>query len=247
MNLGLQGKTALVTGAASGIGRATALALAREGVAVAFGDLDRDRLHAAAQEAASAGLSAISVPIDVSLEDDCSAALRRVREEFGRVDILVNNAGVLSCQKLDEISSAEWDRVFAVNLRGAFLLSRDVLPKMMARQWGRIVNVSSMAGKVGGLVAGAHYSASKAALICLTKTLARVGAAAGVTVNAVAPAFIRTPLFTDEQLAAEVKGIPMGRAGEPEEIADVIAFLASERAGFITGHTVDINGGIFMD
>jgi len=247
MDLGLEGKVALVTGAASGIGRATALALAREGATVALGDVDSTGAEAAAQEALGVGRSAMAVRFDVSSEKECSAAVQRVRGELGRIDILVNNAGILSLCRLGEISSSEWDHMFATNLKGAFLLSQDVLPQMMDRGWGRIVNVSSMAGKVGGLVAGAHYSASKAALICLTKSLARVGAPSGVTVNAVAPAFIRTSMFTEEQLAAEVERIPVGRVGEVEEAADAVLFLASERAGFITGETININGGMLMD
>ena len=247
MDLGLQGKTALITGAASGIGRATALSLAREGAAVALGDVDGDGVEAAAREARGTGRSAMAVRFDVSAEKECATAVQRVRDELGRIDILVNNAGTLSLCTIEEISSTDWDRVFATNVKGAFLLSQGILPEMMERRWGRIVNVSSMAGKVGGLVAGADYSASKAALICLTKSLARVGAASGVTVNAVAPAFIRTSMFTEEQLAAEAKRIPVGRAGEPEEVADAVLFLASERAGFITGETIDINGGMLMD
>jgi NAD(P)-dependent dehydrogenase (short-subunit alcohol dehydrogenase family) len=244
MDLGLRGKVALVTGGASGIGRAVALSLAREGAAVAVGDIDAD---AAAVVAEEAGGRCLAVTLDVAQEASCEAAVEQVTRVLGPVDILVNNAGICPFHTLAEITGDEWDRVLQVNLKGAFTLSQALLPGMMARGWGRIVNVSSMAGKVGGLAAGAHYSASKAGLICLTKSLARTGAGRGVTANAVAPAFIRTPLFTEEELAQRATQIPVGRPGEPEEVADAVAFLASERAGYITGATLDLNGGLLMD
>jgi NAD(P)-dependent dehydrogenase (short-subunit alcohol dehydrogenase family) len=247
MDLGLRGKVALVTGGASGIGRAITLTLAGEGVAVAVGDLDDASAAAVAAQVTQEGVRGLAVPLDVACEASCLAALEQVTSGLGPVDILVNGAGICPFQALAEITGEEWDRVLRVNLKGAFILSQAALPVMMAGGWGRILNVASMAGKVGGLAVGAHYSASKAGLICLTKSLARAGAGRGVTVNAVAPAFIRTPLFTEEELARHAAQIPVGRAGEPEEVAHAVAFLVSQQAGFITGATLDLNGGLLMD
>ncbi len=247
MDLGVCGKIALVTGGASGIGRAVALALAGEDASVAIGDIDAAAGAVAAGEVAQAGSRSLAVTLNVADEASCVAAVEQVTRTLGPVDILVNNAGICPFHTLAEISGEEWDRVLQVNLKGAFLLSQTLLPAMMARGWGRIVNIASMAGKVGGLAVGAHYSASKAGLICLTKSLARTGAARGVTANAVAPAFIRTPLFTDDELARRAAQIPVGRPGEPAEVAAAVLFLASERAGFITGATLDLNGGLLMD
>ena len=247
MDLGLRGKVALVTGGASGIGKAVARTLAREGAAVVIGDVDDAAAAVVAGEVTQAGVRGLAVPLDVGCEASCLAAVEQVTRTLGPVDILVNNAGICPVHALAEITGEEWDRVLRVNLKGAFVLSQAVLPGMLAKGWGRIANVASMAGKVGGLAVGAHYSASKAGLICLTKSLARAGARRGVTANAVAPAFIRTPLFTEEELVRHASQIPVGRAGEPEEVAYAVAFLVSERAGFITGATLDLNGGLLMD
>jgi NAD(P)-dependent dehydrogenase (short-subunit alcohol dehydrogenase family) len=247
MDLGLRGKVALVTGGASGIGAAVARTLAREGVTVAIGDICDAAAAVVAAEIAQGGGRGLAVPLDVGREASCLAAVEQVTGELGPVDILINNAGICPCHALAEIAGEEWDQVLRVNLKGAFVLSQAVLPGMLARGWGRIVNVASMAGKVGGLAVGAHYSASKAGLICLAKSLAKAGASQGVTANAVAPAFIRTSLFTAEALARYAAQIPVGRPGEPEEVAHAVAFLASEQAGFITGATLDLNGGLLMD
>jgi len=235
MDLGLRGKVALVTGGASGIGRAVALTLAREGAAIAVGDIAEAAAAVVAGEVAQTGGRGLAVTLNVAHEASCAAAIEQVTRTLGPVDILVNNAGICPFHTLAEITGDEWDRVLQVNLKGAFILSQALLPAMMARGWGRIVNVSSMAGKVGGLAVGAHYSASKAGLMGLTKSLARTGAARGVTANAVAPAFIRTSLFAEQELAQRATQIPVGRPGEPDEVADAVAFLASERAGFTAG------------
>lgn len=247
MDLKLAGKIALVTGAGSGIGREIALALAREGSTVLVGDINAEAAQRVASEIKRFSADSSAVALDVSDESACVRAVRETTERYGSLDILVNNAGICPFSDLAEIDAEEWDKVLQVNLRGAFVLSREVLPTMMRQRWGRIVNVSSMAGKVGGLAVAAHYSASKAGLICLTKTLARSGAKYGVTANAVAPAFIRTPLFTEDELRSQAERIPVGRVGEADEVADAVLFLASESAGFITGMTLDINGGMLMD
>jgi 3-oxoacyl-[acyl-carrier protein] reductase len=172
-----------------------------------------------------------------------------VAREFGRVDVLVNNAGILHTTAIAAITEAEWDRILAVNLKGAFFLSQQVLPHMQARGWGRIVNVASVAGRMGGYGSGLAYSASKAGLIGLTMGMARHVAEFGITVNAVAPGTTRSPIvaqFSSEQLEALRQRIPVRRLGEPKDTAAVVGFLASDEAGFITGAVVDVNGGMFM-
>jgi 3-oxoacyl-[acyl-carrier protein] reductase len=180
-----------------------------------------------------------------------AAAVKRVIEEIGPVDVLVNNAGILSNHKAEATTPEEWREVLAANLDGAFYLSREVIPGMKARRWGRIVNTCSLAAKTGGLTAGTAYAASKGALTSLTFSLARELAAFGVTVNGIAPAYVRTPMVTEQLTAAQREAllaqIPVGRFCEPEEFAHVVRFLVSPLAGFITGEIVDVNGGLVMD
>jgi len=228
-------RVALITGGARGIGYEIGLILAGSGARVVLADLNGPGAEESAAQINKTGLEAMAVSVDVSDPSEVKAMVERVVRQWGRIDILVNNAGICPFHTLAEITGDEWERVLQVNLKGAFILSQALLPAMMARGWGRIVNVSSMAGKVGGLAVGAHYSASKAGLMGLTKSLARTGAARGVTANAVAPAFIRTSLFAEQELAQRATQIPVGRPGEPDEVADAVAFLASERAGFTAG------------
>lgn len=246
----LAGKIALVTGAGAGIGRATARAFAREGAAVAIVDVDGPAAETTAREVAGPGGRALALPADVA---DPAQARRTVRETiagFGRLDILVNNAAVATRRAFLEISEAEWRRVLDVNLTGAFLMMQAALPQMLGQGAGVIVNVSSLAGRSMSVINGAHYSASKAALLGLTRHVAREVAGSGVRVNAVAPATVRTALLTGDlrpgELEALVGRIPMGRLGEPEEVAAAICFLASDEAGYITGATLDVNGGLLM-
>ncbi len=244
----LEGKIALVTGAAGTMGLAATRFLLEDGARVAMVDLSEARMRDAAR-----GLNGEILFIEADIRDAAavSAAHARIAEKFGAVDILVNNAGILSNNKVEATSDEEWRRVLGVNLDGAFHWSRAVLPGMKSRKWGRIINVSSLAAKTGGLTAGTAYSVSKGAMSALTFSLARESAAFGVTVNAISPAYVKTPMVTEglseAQRVALLATIPVGRFCEPEEFAHVVRFLASPLAGFITGEVVDINGGLLMD
>ena len=179
------------------------------------------------------------------------ASVRKAIKQIGRVDVLVNNAGVLSNNKVEATTPEEWRKVLAANLDGAFYLAREVIPGMKARRWGRIVNTCSLAAKTGGLTAGTAYAVSKGALTSLTFSLARELAPFGVTVNGISPAYVKTPMVTEQlteaQRQALIAQIPVGRFCEPEEFAHVVRFLVSPLAGFITGEIVDLNGGLVMD
>jgi len=222
----------VVTGAAGTMGRAVARALAADGLRV--------------------------VGLDVKAATGClvcdiadPTAVAKVIRGVGRVDVLVNNAGILSNNKAEATTPEEWRRVLAANLDGAFYLSRQVIPGMKQRRWGRIVNTCSLAAKTGGLTAGTAYSTSKGALTSLTFSLARELAPYGVTVNGISPAYVRTPMVTRQLSAAQRRAvlaqIPVGRFCEPDEFAHVVRFLVHPLAGFITGEIVDLNGGVVMD
>jgi 3-oxoacyl-[acyl-carrier protein] reductase len=225
----LRGKTAVVTGAAGTMGRAVVRFLEEDGLKVYGLDLRGDFV------------------CDITDPNAVKAAVRRI----GEVDVLINNAGVLSGNKAEATTPEEWRKVLAANLDGAFYLSREVMPGMKARRWGRIVNTCSLAAKTGGLTAGTAYAVSKGALTSLTFSLARELAPHGVTVNGVSPAYVRTPMvtegLTEAQRQALLATIPVGRFCEPEEFAHVVRFLVSPLAGFITGEIVDLNGGLVMD
>ena len=244
----LQGKTAVVTGAAGTMGLATARMLLEDGAKVALVDLEAMRLDTVVRFLRGATLA---VPCDVSDPAAVRRACSEIEQAFGPVDILVNNAGILSNNKAEATDDAEWRRVLSVNLDGAFHWARQVLPGMKARKWGRIVNVGSLASKTGGLTAGTAYATSKGALTSLTFSLARECAAHGVTVNAIAPAYVKTPMVTDqlneEQRRQLLSQIPVGRFCEPEEFAHAVRFLVAPLSGFITGEVLDVNGGLHMD
>jgi 3-oxoacyl-[acyl-carrier protein] reductase len=244
----LQGKTALVTGAGGTMGRAVVRVLIDDGCRVALIDLNSGSMHTLQAEY---GERVCAVACDIADPAQVQAAHAAVLQTFGAVDVLVNNAGILSNNKLEATSSAEWRRVMGANLDGALFWAQAVVPGMKARRWGRIINTSSLAAKTGGLTAGTAYSVSKGALSALTFSLARELAPFGVTANAIAPAYVRTPMVTeqlsDAQRAVLMQQIPVGRFCEPEEFAHVVRFLASPLSGFITGEVIDLNGGLLMD
>ena len=228
----LEDKVAVVTGAAGTMGRAV------------MASLSQDRIK-------TIGIDLKPSPNGIVCDISDPVAVKKAILEIGQVDILVNNAGILSNNKSEATGPEEWRRVLAANLDGAFFLAREVIPGMKARRWGRIVNTCSLAAKTGGLTAGTAYAASKGALASLTFSLARELAAFGVTVNGISPAYVRTPMVTEQlteaQRQAVLAQIPVGRFCEPEEFAHVVRFLVAPLSGFITGEIVDLNGGVIMD
>lgn len=242
-------RVAIITGAARGIGRAIAQALSRQGAATVIADIDAEGARRVAQEIEGSGGRALAIPADVSIPAQVADMVREAADQLGRIDILVNNAGILSATSIEALREDEWDRVMAINVKSAVFASQQALPWMIRQGWGRIINISSLSGRMGGVSAGCAYSASKAALIGLTMSLARQTAGKGITVNAVAPGTTRSDIirrFSAEQMERIMRSIPVGRLGEPEEIAALVAFLAQDIAGFITGAVIDINGGMFM-
>jgi len=246
MELGLQDRVAIVTGAARGLGKAIARALAQEGVKLALLDIEQGALQETVA-ALSSKTGTISSYTDVSDEEQVRQAVEQAVSVYGRVDILVNNAGIASFAAVPDITQAEWDRVLDVNLKSVLLMSQAVFPIMKRQGRGAIINMSSMAGKVGGLKIGPAYSASKAGIIGLTLALARAGAPHGIRVNALAPAFIESSMMPGERSAELAPLIPLGRMGAPDDVASAVLFLASDRASFITGEVLDVNGGALMD
>ena len=245
------GEVALVTGAGRGMGRAVALTLAAGGAQVVVNDIDATTVHAVAEEIEEQGGDALPVVADVSDEDEVQTMVQAAVGHFGTVHILVNNAGILrSTTPLETIPVNEWDLMMAVNVRGIFLCTKHVLPLMKAQRRGRIVNVSSSAGRSTSTFGGAHYTTSKAAVLGLTRHTAREVAPYGINVNAVAPGSMDTEMVREmvalERIAQEEAKIPLGRLGTPQDEADLVAFLVSDEASYITGATIDINGGDLM-
>lgn len=241
-------KVAFVTGAAQGMGLETAREFARRGAVAVLADVNQEKLAVALESVRSVGKAA-AYGLDVSNKDQWFDVIGRVHAEYGSVDILVNNAAIFTVKPFEEIPEDEWDRVFAVNVKGVLFGCQAVSPIMRKQKWGRIINLASQAGKTGGLLIGAHYSASKAAVICMTKSFAAAMAPDKVTVNSIAPGIIGTEFLNGvpgiENLFTR---IPMGRApGKAIDVANAICFLASEEAQYITGETMDVNGGLLMD
>jgi 3-oxoacyl-[acyl-carrier protein] reductase len=247
--LPLSGRTAFVTGAARGLGAAIARGLAGAGAQVVLTDLASDAVAQAAKALRDEGMDAVALVLDVREEAAFQAAFDSAAARGGGIDILVNNAAISPPTSLWSITGAEWDDVLAVNLRGCFFGCRIAGRHMRDRGYGRIVNLASIAGQQASAASGAHYAASKAGIVALTRTFAQELAPHGVTVNAVAPSAVRGPqldALNDARRQALASAIPLGRFGEPDEVAAAVVYLASPQAGFVTGATLDLNGGRLM-
>jgi len=244
----LKGKVALVTGAGQGIGKAISLMFAKEGAAVAVADIKEENAREAVKEIESLGGRAIALKVDVSSSSDAEKMVEDAVTGLGGLHILVNNAGITRDKLLLRMSEEDWDVVLRVNLKGAFNATKAAVRVMSKNRYGRIVNIASIVGLTGN-PGQANYSASKAGLIAFTKTVAREFAGRGITCNAVAPGFIDTPMtqvLPDNAKEALIARIPLERLGTPEDVAEGVIFLASDRATYITGHVLNINGGMFM-
>ena len=240
----LQHKTALITGAGRGIGRAIAERFACEGARVAVADIDP---NAASATAAAIGSDALGLAMDVSSKAAVLAATAQVLDQFGQIDILINNAGYLVYTTFESCSEENWDRIVDVNMKGPFLCAQAVIPHMKARRQGVIINMTSLAAKTGGLAAGPPYAAAKAGVHTLTIGLARALAPDQIRVNAIAPGVIDTAMTSAPEHDQLKASIPLGRSGQPEDVAHCALFLASDDARHITGETIDVNGGLYMD
>ncbi|MFJ9563863.1 SDR family NAD(P)-dependent oxidoreductase [Streptomyces fuscichromogenes] len=245
--MSLQGKVAVVTGGARGIGEAVATVLAARGASVAVWDLNLEGAEKTATAIQEAGGTAIAVGGDAADAGAVAEAAARTRRELGPVAILVNNAGITAYQPFTSIAEDAWDRMIGVNLKGPFLVTRELVPDMLEAGWGRIVNISSSSAQTGA-PAMAHYAASKGGVIGLTRALAIEYADKGITVNHVPPGFIDTPLVREGPVDIDAVAVtmPMKRAGQPEDVAYAVAYLASEEAGYVTGQTLSTNGGRYL-
>ncbi|HHW37416.1 MAG TPA: SDR family oxidoreductase [Bacillales bacterium] len=243
-------RVAVVTGAAQGLGLAITKKLLENGKKVVFIDVNQALLHELEQSYRFEYKErAMFIQTDVSNIVQIRETINTIINKWARIDILVNNAGIREETSIENIEEQEWDRIIDVNLKGTFFFSQSVIDVMKKQKWGRIINMSSFGGQVGPLTSGAHYCASKAGQLALTKVFARSLSKDGITVNAVAPAAIRTPemdRIEPGKLAKMVEGIPVGRVGEDLEVAELVLYLASGSAGYITGSTFDINGGLLM-
>ncbi len=243
-----EGRIALVTGASQGIGHACALALAREGASVAVAARNQQKLDELVADIAAKGGKAAAFVIDVAEEEQVKSGIKSILAQFGKIDILVNNAGITRDQLVMRMKRADWDTVLNTNLTSAYLCIQQAIGSMLKQRWGRIINITSVFGQTGQ-AGQANYAASKAGLIGLTMAMAREVASRNITCNAVAPGFIETSMtsvLSEEFKQNAVKQIPLGRVGSPEDIANAVCFLASEEASYITGHVLNVNGGMLM-
>jgi 3-oxoacyl-[acyl-carrier protein] reductase len=244
----LSGRVAFITGASQGIGRACALKLAGEGAAVAVAARNQEKLNELVNEIAATGGKAAAYALDVTDEEQIKASIKSVIAEFGKIDILVNNAGITRDQLVMRMKRADWDMVLQTNLTSAYLCIQQVSSSMLRQRWGRIINIASVFGQMGQ-AGQANYSASKAGLIGLTMAIARELGSRNITCNAVAPGFIETAMtqvLGDEFKQNAAKQIPLGRVGSVDDVANAVAFLASDEASYITGHVLNVNGGMLM-
>ncbi len=247
--MNLKTKAAIVTGSAQGIGFAIAEALASQGASVGIFDINEEKAKEAAKALEEKGYQAISGVVDVSKVDSLKEMIEKTVEAFGYLDILVNNAGIQISTPIPEVTEAEWDKVLAINLKSVFFAAQQALPYLKQRPNPRIINISSLAGRMGGYETGMSYTASKGGVISLTYGLARQFAPYGITVNAVCPGTTRTPIidqWSEDQIANLVAKIPLGKLGEPRNIGSAVAYLASDEAEFITGLLMDVNGGMYF-
>jgi 3-oxoacyl-[acyl-carrier protein] reductase len=245
-----QGRVALVTGGGRGIGKGIAMKLTDSGAAVVIGDVDMVHAEQTAEELGKGFGRAIAVQVDVTQEESIASAVKMVLKEFRKIDILINNAGIMFRTRILDISLEEWKETMLVNLTGPFLFTQAVIPSMKKNGYGRIVNISSSAGRSVSTLGGAHYTASKAGLLGFTRAVAKEVAASGITVNAVCPGLIDTQMARDtttkKELEMFLESFPIKRLGLPEEIGDLVLFMCSEKASYITGASIDINGGDLM-
>ncbi|MDE2926892.1 MAG: SDR family NAD(P)-dependent oxidoreductase [Acidobacteriota bacterium] len=243
----LTGKVVLITGAAGGIGTAIARAVTNESAKVVLCDINTEGVRRLADCLTREGKSAAAYTLDISRPSEISTVVEKIVTEHERIDVLVNNAAICPRIPLEEVTEADFDRIVGINLKGTFFVSQAVSPVMVRQGSGRIVNISSVGARTGGVAASSVYAATKAGIIAITKSYART-LAPNVTVNAIAPGVVDTDMMRipSEQVAAIVDQIPLGRLGDPEEIASVVVFLASEEASYFTGATLDVNGGWFM-
>lgn len=255
----LQGQVAIVTGAGRGIGRATALELARMGADIVVAELDRANAESTASELRGLGRRALVLPTDVTSREHLGAMVEQTRAEFGRIDTLVNNAGIYRAAATLNVTEEHWDAIMNINAKGVFFATQAVLPTMIAQKHGVVVSLASMAGKIGGR-ANLPYNASKAAVISMTKSLALAHAADGIRVNCVCPGFVETDMWTSvareqgallEQSPEEFTRqrrhqVPLGRMERPEDVANVIGFLVSSRSEYMTGQALSVDGGLVM-
>ncbi len=244
----LKGKCALITGSGRGIGKEIAVTLAKAGANIGVSDIDLETAQETAKEIAELGVKTVALKANVASEDDVKAMIKDFVAEMGTIDVLVNNAGITKDGLVMRMKEADWDAVINVNLKSAFLCSKAVARPMLKQGSGRIINIASISGVIG-LAGQANYSASKAGMIGMTKALAKEFAAKSVTVNAVAPGFIRTAMtdkLSDEVITGYENAIPLNRMGTPADIANTVLFLSSDLAGYITGQVLGVNGGLTM-
>jgi 3-oxoacyl-[acyl-carrier protein] reductase len=246
----LKDRVGIITGAARGIGKAIALTFVREGAKVVLVDVDKEKLEILQNEIKKRKGEVITTSCNITKSSEVMAMVNQTHKAFGRIDILVNNAGIIRRGTIETVTEEDWDRVMEVNLKGTFLCSKAVVEVMKKQGYGKIVNVSSIAGKMGDITSAPGYGPSKAGVDALTKTLARQLAPYGINVNAVSPHAIETEMsaqWSEERRKEIIASIPLGRLGKPEDVAEAVLFLASDEASFITGEILDVNGGALMD
>jgi 3-oxoacyl-[acyl-carrier protein] reductase len=246
--MSLSDRVALVTGASQGIGRACALKLSQSGATLALAARNQEKLQELVGEIEATGAKAAAFSLDVGDEEQIKSVAKSVVSQFGKIDILVNNAGITRDQLVMRMKRADWDSVLNTNLTSAYLCTQQAISSMLKQRWGRVINITSIFGQMGQ-AGQANYAASKAGLIGLTMAIAREVGSRSITCNAVAPGFIETAMTSglgDDFKQNAVKMIPLGRVGSPEDVASAVAFLASEEASYITGHVLNVNGGMLM-